>query len=71
MTKFLEITYGFAKIADPYAFQRSVEYQINNRFPGKWRVYLAKFKSEPGLQYSIYGVHFVHDGYHLWVMQSE
>jgi hypothetical protein len=86
LDSFLTSRFGFAKIADSSAFRNAVEVQVNERFPGSWKVHLVKFKPgfgqgnfkvsssiEPGLTMlsTFWGTWFEHDGYQLWVMESE
>jgi hypothetical protein len=68
LKEFLKSRFGFAKIVDASAFQSAVESQVNERFPGTWKVHLVK--SKPGFDsYGwFYGTCFDHDGYRLWVM---
>jgi hypothetical protein len=73
VSEFLQTMFGWSKVANAAGFRKAVELQVNARFPGNWKVHLAKFK--PGLSgsccWSISGASFLHDGYHLWVMESE
>jgi hypothetical protein len=86
LNAFLQSRFGFAKIADASAFKNAVECQVNERFPGAWKVHLVKFKPgfgegnfkvcpsiEPGLTMlsTFCGTFFQHDGYRLWVMESD
>jgi hypothetical protein len=68
---FLESRFRWAKAADASGFKNAVESQVNERFPGTWKVHLVKL--EPGLGWTsyCYGARLNHDGYDLCVMESD
>ena len=65
---FMNTEFGWATISDITAVQQSVNTKINDRFPGKWEVHVAKLNN--GYSWKMYGTDWVRNEYTFFIYRS-
>jgi hypothetical protein len=67
---FLQEEFGWIKITDLTQVRRRLDAEVNERFPGRWKVRGTKIPADSRIDYSIRGVQWRCDDYDFFVMNS-
>jgi hypothetical protein len=61
----MNIEFGWASIKDINMVQESAHHKINNKFPGTWRVHVARLNGE--ISSSLFGIVWESDGFTFFI----